>query len=84
VYALDEGRVLRRFRSGRSAEHEARVMRWLAAQGYPVPVVHEATGPDLVMERLHGPTMSEALRRRRGESRHTARCSAGCTASCTN
>jgi aminoglycoside phosphotransferase (APT) family kinase protein len=64
VYALDEGRVLRRFRDGRSAEYEAQVMRWLGAQGYPVPVVYEAAGPDLVMERLHGPTMSEALRRR--------------------
>ncbi|CAG7649883.1 phosphotransferase [Actinacidiphila bryophytorum] len=64
VYALGEDRVLRRFRDGRPAEHEARVMRWLGAQGYPVPAVHEAAGTDLVMERLHGPTMSEALRRR--------------------
>ncbi|MGW1028839.1 phosphotransferase [Streptomyces sp. NPDC002577] len=35
VYALDEDRVLRRFRDGRPVEDEARLMRWLAAQGYP-------------------------------------------------
>jgi Ser/Thr protein kinase RdoA (MazF antagonist) len=38
-------------------------MRWLAARGYPVPVVHEVDGSDMVLERLHGPTMSEALHR---------------------
>ncbi|MFI0943144.1 phosphotransferase [Streptomyces sp. NPDC021020] len=63
VYALDEGWVLRRFRDGgRSTAQEARTLRWLAAAGYPVPAVHAADGADLVMERLHGPTMSEALR----------------------
>ncbi|MFD4244260.1 phosphotransferase [Streptomyces sp. NPDC058525] len=64
VYAVGGDRVLRRFRNGGPAEDEARLLRWLAAQGYPVPVVHEAAGTDLVMERLHGPTMSEALRSR--------------------
>lgn len=63
VYALDEARALRRFRSGRPAADEARLMRWLSTQGYPVPAVHEADGSDMVLERLHGPTMSEALRR---------------------
>lgn len=62
MYAVDRERVLRRFRDGQPAEGEARLLRWLAAQGYPVPVVHEVDGTDLVMERLHGPTMSEALR----------------------
>ncbi|CAG6397739.1 Aminoglycoside phosphotransferase family protein [Actinacidiphila cocklensis] len=64
VFALGETRVLRRLRDERPAADEARLMRWLGAQGYPVPAVHEAEGTDLVMERLHGPTMAEALRRR--------------------
>lgn len=32
-------------------------MRWAAAEGYPVPIVHDADGPDLVMERLEGRTL---------------------------
>ncbi len=36
-------------------------MRLLRAQGYPVPLVHEAQGTDLVMERLDGPTLAEAV-----------------------
>ncbi|WP_031518228.1 phosphotransferase [Streptomyces sp. NRRL F-5123] len=63
VYAVGEGWVLRRFRDGgRSTAQEARILRWLTAAGYPVPVVHATDGADLVMERLHGPTMAEALR----------------------
>ncbi|MFD5324543.1 phosphotransferase [Streptomyces sp. NPDC127092] len=63
VYALagpDEGRVLRRYRDGGDAEPEARIMRDLARRGYPVPRVARASGPDLVMERLHGPTLLES------------------------
>ncbi|MGW5351745.1 phosphotransferase [Streptomyces sp. NPDC004031] len=64
VYAVSEGWVLRRFRdAGRSSTQEARTLRWLTAAGYPVPAVHATDGTDLVMERLHGPTMSEALHR---------------------
>ncbi|WUH92007.1 aminoglycoside phosphotransferase family protein [Streptomyces sp. NBC_00433] len=64
VYADGADRVLRRFRDGRPAEQEARTIRWLGERGYPVPAVHAVDGADLVMERLHGPTMTEALRRR--------------------
>ncbi|MFD0373595.1 phosphotransferase [Streptomyces sp. NPDC059071] len=63
VYALsgpDEGRVLRRYRDGGDTEPEARIMRDLARRGYPVPRVARAAGPDLVMERLTGPTLLEA------------------------
>jgi hypothetical protein len=28
-----------------------------AHAGYPVPVVHDATGPDIVMEPVDGPTL---------------------------
>ncbi|WP_159944877.1 MULTISPECIES: phosphotransferase [unclassified Nocardiopsis] len=57
VYALDEHTVLRRNRDGRGCAREAALMRHAAAHGFPVPAVHRAEGPDLVMERLHGPTM---------------------------
>ncbi|RKN37980.1 phosphotransferase [Streptomyces hoynatensis] len=66
VYALGRGRVLRRYRNGADARPEAELMARLAALGYPVPAVHPATAEgmtsaDLVLERLTGPTMLEAL-----------------------
>ncbi|KOG31685.1 MULTISPECIES: phosphotransferase [Streptomyces] len=61
VYALDEARVLRRYRDGDDATREAGVMTRLADHGYPVPAVIRAEGPDLVMERLAGPSLLEAL-----------------------
>jgi aminoglycoside phosphotransferase (APT) family kinase protein len=36
-------------------------MRHLADHGYPVPVVFDAAGPDIVMQRLEGPTMLEHM-----------------------
>jgi hypothetical protein len=36
-------------------------MRHLSEHGFPVPEVHDAQGLDLVMERLHGPTLLQAL-----------------------
>jgi aminoglycoside phosphotransferase (APT) family kinase protein len=36
-------------------------MAYVARFGYPVPRVHHASGPDLVMDRIHGPTMLTAL-----------------------
>lgn len=66
VYALGDGRVLRRYRPGgpAGAEAEARLMAYLAGQGFPVPHVYDANGTDQVLERLEGPTMRAALRRR--------------------
>ncbi|TDC97671.1 aminoglycoside phosphotransferase family protein [Nonomuraea deserti] len=63
VYAIDDERVLRRYRSGMDARREAAVMDYVAGHGYPVPRVHPGEGPpgDLVMERLAGPTMSRAV-----------------------
>ena len=61
VFLVDEHRVLRRYRRGGDVACEAAVMAHLAAAGFPVPVVYEAHGPDLVMERIHGPTMRQAL-----------------------
>lgn len=60
VYALGNQLVLRRYRDGGDVAAEAAVMRHAAAYGYPVPQVHHADGPDLVLDRLDGPTMSQA------------------------
>lgn len=62
VYALDGGRVLRRYRDGEGdTAREAELMAHVAAHGFPVPEVYEAGGADLVMRRLDGPTMLDAL-----------------------
>ncbi|WP_103504437.1 phosphotransferase [Streptomyces sp. SM14] len=71
VFALDDDWVLRRYRADRDAAREAAVMTYLARHGYPVPHVREpAMGQgrdrlprtDLVLQRLHGPSMRQALR----------------------
>ena len=61
VFALDDHHVLRRYRSGADASPEVHLLRHVVAHGYPAPAVHEASGSDLVMERLHGPTLLQAL-----------------------
>jgi aminoglycoside phosphotransferase (APT) family kinase protein len=61
VFALDAERVLRRYRGGEDTAVEAAVMRHVAGSGYPVPRVHEAHGADLVLERVRGPTLLDAL-----------------------
>lgn len=57
VYAVDGGRVLRRYRTAHSCAAEADLMRYLREAGYPVPEVFAVAGPDLVMERLSGRDM---------------------------
>ncbi|MFI8425728.1 phosphotransferase [Streptomyces sp. NPDC085479] len=62
VYATDDGAwVLRRYRDGGDTAREAALMVRLAEAGYPVPAVRGAAGPDLVMERLRGPSLMEAV-----------------------
>jgi hypothetical protein len=61
VFAIDARRVLRRYRNGGDVAAEATVMAYVAALGFPVPAVYEASGADLVMERVTGPTMLSAL-----------------------
>jgi aminoglycoside phosphotransferase (APT) family kinase protein len=64
VYDVGGGRVLRRTRSGNDVSFEAEVMRWARSAGYPVPEVFDADGPDLVMERIDGPTLVDQAGRR--------------------
>jgi aminoglycoside phosphotransferase (APT) family kinase protein len=61
VYALDVHRVLRRYRNGVVATAEAAVMEHLGALGYPVPHVYSVDHTEMVLERLYGPTMLQAL-----------------------
>jgi tRNA A-37 threonylcarbamoyl transferase component Bud32 len=61
IFDLGDGRVLRRFKTGGDPEFEARVMEHARAHGFPVPTVHEVRSDSLVLERVEGPTMLEAL-----------------------
>lgn len=61
VYALDDARVLRRYREGRDATPEVTLLRHVTAHGFPAPAVLDASGSDIVMERVHGPTLLQAL-----------------------
>ena len=63
IFECGPGLVLRRSRGGRSLANEARVMTYARDQGYPVPAVDGLRNNDteLVMERLDGVSMMEAL-----------------------
>jgi Ser/Thr protein kinase RdoA (MazF antagonist) len=63
VYALDEHRVLRRYRRRNVPEYEVNAIRHVHAHGYPTPAVLGVSGPDLILERVDGPTMLVALER---------------------
>ncbi|MFF0270520.1 phosphotransferase [Kribbella sp. NPDC004536] len=61
VYAIDEDWVLRRYRDGHPVRDEADYMRHVAKYDYPVPRVGEISGADMVMQRISGPTLGEAV-----------------------
>lgn len=64
VFDAGPGRVLRRYRAREhDCAREGAVMRHAALAGYPVPAVYDVCGPDLVLERIDGPTMLDALGR---------------------
>jgi len=66
VYDVGDGRVLRRYRDGREPGYvatEAQVMTHARAHGAPVPEVFDVSGSDIVMERVTGPTMLDAIAR---------------------
>ena len=64
MYDQGDGTVLRRYRTEHEVELEARAMTWVSGQGVRAPAVHDARGRDLLMERVHGPTMLEDLDQR--------------------
>src|SRR5580704_5968747 len=63
IFEYGPGLVLRRSREGHSMASEARTMAFLQEKGYPVPAIHELSddGFDLVMERIEGVSMVEAI-----------------------
>ncbi|WP_411083885.1 phosphotransferase [Streptomyces sp. cmx-18-6] len=65
VYELDGSWVLRRYRDRTDTTGELAVMSYVRAFGYPVPRIgppaEGARPTDLVLQRLTGPTMAEAL-----------------------
>jgi aminoglycoside phosphotransferase (APT) family kinase protein len=65
VFEHGPGTVVRRYREpGAQTTREAAVMEHVRLRGFPVPAVHFAAGPELVMDRLEGPTMLDDLTRR--------------------
>ena len=73
VFALDERRVLRR--AGFDASGEARTMRHARGLGFPAPEVFEVSADgDLIMERLHGPTLAAEVAAGRIEPEQAASC----------
>jgi aminoglycoside phosphotransferase (APT) family kinase protein len=63
IFEHGPGRVLRVARDGRSLHAEAEIMRYVRSHGYPCPEVHDAGEGYLVMDRLEGPTVMEAVGR---------------------
>lgn len=62
VYDNGDHTVIRRHRDpGYDATDEADAMRRAATTGVPVPTVHDVDGPDLLMDRVDGPTLLEQL-----------------------
>jgi Ser/Thr protein kinase RdoA (MazF antagonist) len=53
--------VLRRYRARGEVTREAATMAHVVAHGFPAPAVFSAEGTDLVMERLHGPVLLDAV-----------------------
>ncbi len=72
IFDLGDGRVLRRFRAGRDPQQETLVMAHALRHGYPAPRVLELAEDGLVLDRIEGPTMLEALRRHPWELRRLA------------
>lgn len=61
VFALDDRRVLRRYRRNADVAQEVAIMQYVATFGFPVPEVHSARDAEMVLERLDGPTLTQAV-----------------------
>ncbi|MGO9877454.1 MAG: phosphotransferase [Acidimicrobiia bacterium] len=75
IFEYGPGLVLRRTRNGRVIEREARTMAYAREHGYPVPQIHDvrAGGTEIVMERIDGPMMMDAMQRKPWMVGHYAR-----------
>lgn len=71
VFAHGDGLVLRRYRTPHDSSYEAAVMEYVRGHQYPVPRVYEASGLDMVMERVDGvPMLDDFARHPRRLFRH--------------
>ena len=61
IFILDHGRLLRRNRHHDVSEREVELLRHVSAAGFPAPTPFAVDGPDLILERLHGPTLLQSL-----------------------
>src|SRR4051812_35221305 len=63
IFEFGPGLVLRRAKSGRVIEGEAQIIAYAREHGYPVPEIHDvrAGGTEIVMERIDGPMMMDAM-----------------------
>ena len=61
VYLMNDNLVLRRLHTGAATYPNVDLLRHLNALGFPTARLVEADGTDLVMERLHGPNLLQAL-----------------------
>jgi tRNA A-37 threonylcarbamoyl transferase component Bud32 len=62
IFETGKGRVLRRYRDPAFiVEGEASLMTYAREHGIPVPEIFDASGCDLVMERVDGPSMLDLL-----------------------
>lgn len=61
VYLMNDTQVLRRLHTGAATYPNVDLLMHLNAVGYPTARVVEVDGTDLIMERLHGPNMLQAL-----------------------
>ena len=63
MYALDERMVLRHYTRRNVPDQEVAIIQYVRASGFPTPAVISHEGPDLVLERVDGPTMRADLGR---------------------
>jgi aminoglycoside phosphotransferase (APT) family kinase protein len=61
VFDYGDGLVLRRHRDGRPATTEAALLDRLHGLGFPVPAMVSVDGPAIIMERIDGPHLAEAM-----------------------
>jgi aminoglycoside phosphotransferase (APT) family kinase protein len=63
IFEFGPGLVLRKAKNGRVIEDEARTIAYAREHGYPVPKIHDvrAGGTEIVMERIEGPMMMDAM-----------------------
>ncbi len=64
VFEHGAGEVLRRYREPHDTQREVAAMEHARAHGYPVPAARALSDTDIVMQRVHGPTMLDDLARR--------------------